>query len=158
MVKNLRLTVLVVMSCFSAIAFSGCEKTEGCTDPLSENYDPSAELENNTCITQRQKFLGLYSADENCNITLHHTFFSEVRKANDNLTDILFFNFANSYVNPVRATVNKTTFIIEKQDPDATGLSVSGNGSIAGNIITVQYRIRTGSFTQDNVCIVNMTK
>ena len=133
MVKNLLNTVIVSLVCFSAITFSGCEKTEGCTDPLSENYDPSAELENNTCITQRQKFIGLYDADESCNGTGVNSFFSEVRKANDNLTDILLFNFADNYVNPVRATVNRTTFIIEKQDPDATGIWVYGDGSIAGN-------------------------
>jgi hypothetical protein len=157
MVRNILNTLIISLFCFSAVAFSGCEKTEGCTDPLSENYDPSAELENNTCITQRQKFIGLYGAAESCNGTGLNSFFSEVRRANDNLTDILIFSFADSFVNPVRATVNKTTFVIEKQYPDPTGIWVYGNGSIAGNLITIQYRIRRANLP-DNVCIVNMTK
>ncbi len=144
----------LIFSC--AVLFSGCEKSEGCTDPTAENFDPSAEIENSTCITQRQKFKGLFDSQELCNLTGGNTFFSEVRAANDNLTDILIFNFANTFVNPVRATINRTTFVIDRQDPDGSGKYISGNGSIAGNTVTIQYRILGGG--QENICIVNMTK
>ncbi len=145
------------MVILSSFLFSGCDKKQGCTDPLAENYDPSAEIENATCITQRQKFLGLYDAQEQCIITNTNAFFSEVRKANDNLTDILIFNFNNTYINPVRATVNRTTFVIDRQDPDGTGHAIQGEGSIQGNIITIQYKIRINAVV-NNDCIVNMTK
>ncbi|MFM2285339.1 MAG: hypothetical protein RLZZ543_836 [Bacteroidota bacterium] len=143
-----------------AITLSSCEQSEGCTDPLAENFDPSAEIENATCITQRQKFLGLFNSIESSNNPNNpsQSFFSEVRSANDNLTDILFFNFNNRFVNPVRALVNRTTFTIDLQDPDGSGLYISGSGSIAGNTVTISYRIKGGFPYENYVYIVNMTK
>jgi hypothetical protein len=158
MIKNIQKAFLVTL--LFGLTLTGCEKKEGCTDPLAENFDPSAELENATCITQRQKFLGLFSSIESSNNPNNpsQTFYSEVRAANDNLTDILFFNFNNRFINPVRALVNRTTFTIDLQDPDGTGLYITGSGSIAGNTVTISYRIKGGFPYENYVYIVNMTK
>ena len=52
-----------------------------------------------------------------------------------------------------------TELVIEKQYPDGTGVSVEGNGSIAGNTITIQYSINfQGSAQIIKSCIVNMNK
>jgi hypothetical protein len=138
---------------------TSCTKTEGCTDPTAENYDPEAELENNTCVTQRQKFLGLYLANGLCSLgsgSQQQGYYVEVRKSNQNLYDILLFNVGNLFNNPVVATVNRTLITIERQDPDAVGRYISGTGSIVGTEITLSYKIRDGSNVYD--CIWNLEK
>lgn len=139
--------------------FVSCNKKQGCTDPIAENYDDQAEVDDESCISPRKKFVGLYNSNETCNITPAQTFSTEVREANDNLTDILIYNLANLFELPVRATINQSTFVIEKQYPDGTGRTVKGNGSIAGNTISIQYVINfQGSSQITKSCIVTMNK
>jgi hypothetical protein len=138
---------------------TSCTKTEGCTDPTAENYDPEAELENNTCVTQRQKFLGLYLANGLCSSGAGNQtqgYFVEIRKSNQNLEDILLFNVGNLFQNPVVATVNRSQITIDRQDPDATGRYISGTGSIVGTKLTLSYKIRIASTSYD--CIWNLEK
>jgi hypothetical protein len=142
----------------SSLSFSAsCTKTEGCTDPTAENYDPEAELENNTCVTQRQKFLGLFLANGLCSSgSQPQGYFVEVRKSNQNLDDILLFNVGNIFTNPVVAIVSQNQITIERQDPDAVGRYISGNGSIIGTKLTLSYKIKFGSIETD--CIWNLEK
>jgi hypothetical protein len=39
---------------------TGCQKKRGCTDTYSDNFDPEAELDDDTCIPTRLKFVGEY--------------------------------------------------------------------------------------------------
>lgn len=158
MVKSILKNFSIVLLVSSFALFPACDKIEGCTDPTAENYDPEAELENATCVTQRRKFTGLFGASDGCNIApAAQNYFVEIRNSNFNLDDILIFNLGDFFVNPVVATVNRTEFTIERQDPDADGHYITGEGSIVGNQVTLQYRIRYGS-TPDKVCITNMEK
>ena len=142
-----------------SLTFISCNKKAGCTDPNSENFDDQAEVDDASCVSPRKKYVGQYNSNETCNITPAQNFYSEVREANDNLTDILIYNFANLYEFPVRATISQSTFVIEKQYPGGSGFSVEGNGSIAGNTITIQYSINfQGSAQIIKSCIVNMNK
>jgi hypothetical protein len=141
------------------LTFVSCNKKPGCTDPNSENYDDQAEVDNESCISPRKKYVGLYNSNESCNITPAQSFYTDVREANDNLTDILIYNLGNLFELPVRATISQSTFIIEKQYPDQTGRSVVGDGSIAGNTISIQYVINfQGSSQITKSCVVNMNK
>jgi len=140
-----------------SLTITSCNKKPGCTDQNAENYDSSAEVDDESCVSPRKKYVGQYNSNEICNVTPAQNFYTDVREANDNLSDILILNLANTFDNPVRATISQSTFIIEKQDPDGSGLYVSGNGSIAGNSISIQYRI-TGYPNIDRSCIVNMNK
>ena len=146
---------------FLSLTFTlvSCNKKPGCTDPIAENYNDQAEVDDESCISPRKKYVGLYNSNETCNITPAQNFYTEVREANDNLTDILIYNLANIFALPVRATVSQSTFVIEKQYPDQTGFSVTGNGSIAGNTISIQYLIDfQGSAQITKSCIVTMNK
>lgn len=158
MVKSILKKISIVLLVSSFAIFPACDKIEGCTDPTAENYNPEAELENATCVTQRRKFTGLFGASDGCNIApAAQNYFVEIRNSNFNLDDILIFNLGDFFANAVVATVNRTEFTIERQDPDADGHYITGEGSIVGNQITLQYRIRYGSAT-DKVCITNMEK
>lgn len=142
-----------------SLTFISCNKKPGCTDPIAENYDDQAEVDDASCVSPRKKYVGIYNSYETCNTTPAQNFNTEVREANDNLTDILIYNLANIFALPVRATVSQSTFIIEKQYPDQTGFSVTGNGSIAGNTISIQYLIDfQGSAQNTKSCIVTMNK
>jgi hypothetical protein len=142
-----------------ALTFVSCNKKPGCTDPNSENYDDQAEVDDESCISQRKKYVGIYNSYETCGGTPVENFYCDVREANDNLTDILIYNLANLFELPVRATISQSTFVIEKQYPDQTGRSVEGNGSIAGNTMFIQYKINfQGSSQIINSCIVTMNK
>ena len=140
------------------LTFVSCNKKPGCTDPIAENYDDQAEVDDESCISPRKKYVGQYNSNETCNNTPAQNFYTNISEANDNLEDILILNMANIFNNPVRATISQTTFIIEKQDPDGTGLFITGNGSIAGNSISIQYSIIGGFPYVNKSCIVNMNK
>lgn len=45
--SKISIAMIAVLAC--GLAFTGCKKKEGCTDPLSLNYDPEAEKDNGTC-------------------------------------------------------------------------------------------------------------
>ena len=141
-----------------SLTFISCNKKPGCTDPIAENYDDQAEVDDESCISPRKKYVGQYNSNETCNTTPAQNYYTDVREANDNLTDILIFNMADIFVNPVRATISQSTFIIEKQDPNGSGLFISGNGSISGNIISIQYNIKGGFPFIEKSCIVTMNK
>ena len=141
-----------------SLTFVSCNKKPGCTDANAENYDDQAEVDDESCISPRKKYVGQYNSFEQCTSTPAQNFFTDVREANDNLTDILIYNMADIFVNPVRATINQSTFVIEKQDPNGSGLFVAGNGSIAGNSISIQYTIIGGNPFIDKSCIVTMNK
>ena len=142
-----------------SLTIASCNKKPGCTDKNSENYDPTAEVDDESCISPRKKYVGQYNSNETCNITPAQNFYTDVKEANDNLTDILIYNLANIFTLPVRATISQSTFVIEKQYPDQTGFSVEGNGSIAGNTISIQYIINfQGSAQVTKSCIVTMNK
>lgn len=147
--------ILVVL----ALNLSSCNKKPGCTDENAENFDDQAEVDDESCISPRKKYVGQYNSFEQCNTTPAQNFFTDVREANDNLTDILIIGMANIYELPVRATISQSTFIIEEQDPDGSGRLISGNGSIAGNTISIQYLINfQGSAQITKSCIVTMNK
>jgi hypothetical protein len=140
------------------LTFVSCNKKLGCTDANAENYDDQAEVDDESCISPRKKYVGQYNSFEQCTSSPAQNFFTDVREANDNLTDILIYNFANLYEFPVRATISQSTFVIKEQDPDGSGRIVSGNGSIAGNTISIQYTIIGGNPFIDKSCIVTMNK
>jgi hypothetical protein len=142
-----------------SLTFISCNKKPGCTDANAENYDDQAEVDDESCISPRKKYVGQYNSFEQCNTSPAQNFFTDVREANDNLTDILIYNMANLFELPVRATISQSTFVIKKQDVDGTGLFIEGNGSIAGNSISIQYVF--SDYTSPialKSCIVTMNK
>ncbi len=57
--KTKSLTLISIgFICLAVIV--GCDKKRGCTDPFSDNYDPEAVQDDDTCVKTRLKFVGEY--------------------------------------------------------------------------------------------------
>lgn len=145
---------------FALLSTTSCNKKEGCTDPLADNFDPSAELENNTCINAREKFVGVYLAYDNCAF-VQKNYVVEILKSNSNLTDILIYNIHNLSALPVRAKVTGSSFVIRNQNISQTR-RIEGSGSILGNVIQLNFltKVGTGPNTPQNfeICQSTFTK
>jgi len=139
------------------VLFYSCNKKEGCTEPTADNFDPSAEIENNTCINARDKFVGVYLAFDNCAF-VQKNFVAEIRKSNLNLAEILIYNFHNLNATPVRAQVNGPNLTIPSQSIGG-GRRIEGSGSILGNVIQLNFitKIGTGPNTPQNFDVCNTT-
>lgn len=138
------------------MASSSCDKQGGCTDPSAENFDPAAEVEDGTCTPQREKFIGVYVGQASCLQPPNGIYQSEVKPANDNLNDILITNLAGRFLNPVRATVDRSAITIQRQDPDGIGLYISGSGTIIGNNLNISFETVYGQ--ESNNCQYELNK
>ena len=158
MFKNLQSSIFPCFIAFALLSFSACNNAPGCTDPKAENFDPSAETEDGSCISQREKFLGIYSGGNQCIGLPPGIHISEIIASNDNLTDVLISNLGGFYQGYyVRAIVDKNNLTIPYQlNPANGGSSVSGTGSIVGNSVTIQYQIAYNGQLRN--CIYSMDK
>jgi len=152
----------------SLVISSSCNKKEGCTNPKAENFDPTAEREDGSCIGQRAKFLGLYQALDQCG-TGQEQYLVEIKASNITLDEILIFNLTKSfsngvhrtYNNPVVATIINSKLSFDYQMPDADGVYITeGKGTIIGNEITMSFKIigGNGSGPPPVFCTSLMTK
>jgi hypothetical protein len=58
--KNLFILVFAISA---SIVVIGCQEKRGCTDSYSDNYDPEATQDDDTCVPTRDKFVGEYYAN-----------------------------------------------------------------------------------------------
>jgi len=128
------------------IWMTACGGKEGCTDPYAENFDPSAEVENNTCVSPRDKFLGIYTVQYQCTAPKPGESLVEIKASAVNLTDLQIYAVHALNI-PVRAIVNKSSFLIpfQTQWDGITYQSIKGSGSIVGNNVTIEYTIYEGN-------------
>jgi hypothetical protein len=138
------LYVMMMVLGLSAAILSGCDPRRGCTDPFSDNFDPEAKEDDDTCIPTRLKFIGEFD----CNGTSH--FGDEVKTSYDqvrvSITDetaqdpemliIGITNFdqpiyalAGRIVSPYRFTINQTI----------GAYRFNGEGRINGRVLELNY-------------------
>ena len=153
---NLPRRILFISLAFFVLVAASCDKQGGCTDPFAENFDPAAEVEDGTCVSQREKFLGVYIGQASCLQPPNGIYQSEVKPANDNLNDIMITNLAGRFANPVRATVDRSSITIQTQDPDGIGLYISGFGTIIGNNLNISFETIYGQ--ENNNCQYELNK
>jgi len=166
--------IFILFLLISSVVSNSCNKKEGCTNPKAENFDPSAEREDGSCIGQRAKFLGLYEVTEQCgNTQITPSYLVEVKASNINLDDILIFNLSKDLENldvvpdnfnfefPLVATIVNSRFTFDKQAPDGDGWYIQeGKGEIIGNEINFNYKIKYGDGVNPlpNSCNIVMRK
>jgi hypothetical protein len=153
---NLPRRIFFISLALFMMAVSSCNKQGGCTEPAAENFDPAAEEEDGSCISQREKFIGVYLGQASCLQPPNGIYQSEITPANDNLNDIFISNLAGRFTNPVRATVDRSSITIQTQDPDGIGLYISGFGTIIGNNLNISFE--TGYGGESNNCQYELNK
>lgn len=133
MLRSLLLISFIVFLC------SSCQE-EGCTNPFSENFDSSAEVEDGSCILWRNKFLGLYEVEEDCNAG-QYGYTMGIVTGNFEENSVILNNFGDFGVN-VNAEVEWDLLFV----PDQTFIYgdvrldiFNVRGRIAGNIVTIGY-------------------
>jgi hypothetical protein len=170
MIRKIHLFILIF--CGTLLISSSCNRKEGCTNPKAENFDPTAEREDGSCIGQRAKFIGLYEVTEICG-TGQLNYLAEIKASNVTLDEILIFNFPKDvgeingisndirFENPVVATIVNSKFTFDRQMPDGDGWYIQdGKGTINGNEINMSFRVKNGNGTLPlaNFCTSLMVK
>lgn len=147
---------------FGLALLTSCNKKEGCTDKGAENYDPSAERENGTCILQRVKFVGLYQINESFTLngvpqpTLSYT--SVIRSTNDNLTDVNIEELHGEF--KVRARINGNQITLVNPANGYNGAFFNGSGTLVGNVLNLPYVITNFGVIpmETSNCVANFSK
>jgi len=148
----IRHSIKLVLLTLFLYSFSGCfliEK-EGCTDPDAENYDSKAEDDDGSCIYARDKFIGNYNVNENCN-SGNFTYSIAVNISETDKSYVVINNLGKFGLN-VRASVSDNSLNINDTQ---NSITFSGSGDINGNTLTIIYTASQGG-TLDNctsVCI-----
>lgn len=162
----MRFSILAIIA--FALTISSCNKDiEGCTDAESENYNPDANIDNNSCVYARDKFIGSFLGALDCQAPLPNSegftiTFSEGLNAK-NTVEISFQNTAAPL--PVLAgTVEgdkviiaetQTSIAIDPTNPDVkTDLIYSGEGVLdsSGTTLTGTISVFIVPFNQSVSC------
>lgn len=155
MKKNPILTLLIFF--FSLVMFlsSGCG-VDGCTDPMSDNFNAEATDDDGTCIPWRDKFMGQYTVSESCPSGTYTFEINIVQGAS--AADAIIINNLGDFGKAVNATVNGANVNIPNQNITDQGVtaSINGSGSINGNLLIINYTYEI--LGQGETCSMNCTK
>jgi len=117
-----------------AVSFSSCSKP-GCTDALAENYDAEATQSDNSCIFERDKFIGTYKLTQACEADDNPYQTIEIVNGASREDVIIKDWFA---LFDVTAQVDGHKISFKKNHEEWT---YEGIGYIAGKAITIDYTI-----------------
>jgi hypothetical protein len=138
-ILNIGFLVVLLLGLTVGITMTGCKEEIGCTNRTSDNYNPDAVRDDGSCISARDKFLGVYSLlhiqwnngvrdsfPDKADPTLRYMTIAEddLREPKD---DIKFLNFGKDSLT-VRALINKNFVTIPQQALNARNIPMMFNG------------------------------
>lgn len=115
----------------------GCKKDAGCTKFGSENYDPEAVVNDGSCVSIRDKFIGTFEVSSDCITDNYERTISEGAGE----YDVVISNLADT-LSDVNAYVFAENITIDRQ---SIGFFVTLEGAgvaINDSTISISYRIR----------------
>jgi len=115
----------------------GCKKDAGCTKFGSENYDPEAVVNDGSCVSVRDKFIGTFEVNSDCITDNYERTISEGAGE----YDVVISNLADT-LSDVNAYVFAENITIDRQ---SIGFFVTLEGAgvaINDSTISISYRIR----------------
>ena len=144
--QNLLFFILLVAGTFFMPACNkdackdvNCGANGICIDGTCE-CDPGYEGTN--CeIESRAKFLGTWTANDNCTSSGTPSYIVTISTSTTNAQSVRIANFWDAFQNAVNATITGNTINIPLQEPDNDDFTVSGSGTINGNTITLTYTV-----------------
>lgn len=167
--KLLGLSV-VVMFAFTTITMTSCTKTQGCTDPKSDNYSADAEEDDGTCVAWSEKFVGDFDVQLGCAhpafAGLNVPFTMQITKTSATNINLTLVTGALGTV-PLTGVVDGDTFLFDKLEVaeivtavgTLTDVVISGGGkieadkSLSGDIAIVAGGSPIGALT-DNCTLI----
>lgn len=137
------------------IAFISCKEEESCNADTCSNGNCSSGacvcnsgFEGTECVTeQRAKFLGLYSFSENCNGSTFNYNASIGKGAT--IDGVILYDFYALPNTTINAKVYGQNITIAQQTilHDGNEYSITGSGSINGQVLTLNYTMDTPNKT-----------
>ncbi|MCF8278430.1 MAG: hypothetical protein K9J17_17010 [Flavobacteriales bacterium] len=119
------------------MAAVGCKENAGCTEFGSENYDPDAVINDGSCISVRDKFIGSFDVSSDC-ISANY---NRTISAALNESTVTISNLADT-LPEVEAKVFGQNITIESQSVHPS-ITVEGAGVFTeDSTLSISYRIR----------------
>ncbi len=144
-IRNIAFSALLTFGAFGAITYTSCNKDE-CKDVVCQNGGTCNE---GTCScttgytgtncenAYASELPGTYSGTETCQPpVVSDDWSSTLTVSSNDKTRIIIANFGNSGAN-VTGQVDKNAIILD--ETTIGGNTVKGTGTVAGNVITVNY-------------------
>ena len=152
-------TVTFYTSCTDACKDVDCNDAKGgvCVDGTCD-CSSATGYEGTDCKTEvRAKFIAGYTVVDGCSASGAATYTINITISSSDVTKVLLSNFWGVFTNSVVATVNGNSLTIASQQPDLDGYIVSGNGTISGSTLSLNYTVIDPGGNTD-VCSANCTK
>ncbi|MCB9284124.1 MAG: hypothetical protein H6563_08640 [Lewinellaceae bacterium] len=129
-------------------ALTGCQP-EGCTDPMSDNYDPKAKKNDGSCVPWRDKFIASYSGINGCAGSANQDVSILITESGTTEDGVVITVSGSGMV--FTATVStKTGLTIPDQQINYQGgtVNISGSGSLKNETeLTLDYELVSGPLT-----------
>ena len=123
-------------------------------DPLSENYNEQANVDDGSCVYARDKFIGSYNATETCT-SGQYNWAMTIETIADDVTKVLTKNFGG-FDFAIEALIdgNKITFDFDGII-SGTAISIKGSGELRadGKTLDFTYNAKIPNF-EDNCVVV----
>lgn len=128
----------------------------GCMDSEAENYNPLATVSDNSCTFARDQFIGTYSCQEQCGPD-NYFYSLAIVTSNTGSNKVIIQNLGDfvTQVNAV-ATIDGDNITIDAATYN--NLSITGSGSLNGNVLTLFYTATDLSSGQNISCNITATK
>lgn len=166
--------VLLLVGIGAGITLTGCKEEVGCTNRTADNYNPDAVRDDGSCVSARDKFLGVYSIlhiqwDGNVRDSFPDVedptprymtiALDELREAKD---DVKILRFGKDSLT-VRALINKNFLTIPQQSLNARNIPMKfeGEGHIDDDgYLTILYNTTIISSGQKDCedCVIFMQR
>ncbi|MCB0662752.1 MAG: hypothetical protein KDC24_08430 [Saprospiraceae bacterium] len=134
-----------------------CQTNANCMDGdciCDQGFEKDAQ---DSCVLVRDKFIGTYQANENCNGSGNSSYALSIIAGNSN-QEVLINNFWNYFSNRVVGTISENSITIPAQNSSDDIFSVEGNGTINGNALTLNFTITEISTGESETCNATWNK
>ena len=145
--QSIKYLGIVAIALISVIFLSGCSDS-GCTNIYSDNYDEDAIKDDGSCILAREKFLGTFEVNENCESGLDNY---ELVIYESDLYDneVVIINLYNVGGTVYAIIEDEYLEIPDQRDPDS-GAKYIGSGSIIEKSLAIGFSVQSNDGSVDN--------
>lgn len=143
--RFLHLIAFAFLAVFSVSTLTSCQQ-DGCTDPMSDNYDPDAKKDDGSCVPWRDKFEGNYTGKNACAGAPEQDI-SIVITPSGTLDDGVVVTVVGAGLIFTARVTSQTGLTIDNQQITYQGstVTISGTGSLKNETeLTVNYNLVSG--------------